>query len=264
MKKLLLVLTCIFSMYCSTKAQAPQSIPYQTVVRDANNDLLSNANLSLQIAILSDSATGTVVFQETHKVVSNNYGLVTLSIGSGTVQTGSFSSIAWGTNSYFLEVSVDVNGGTNYVRVSSTQLLSVPYALYAETSGNSGIPGPIGPTGPVGSTGPTGATGPTGLTGSTGATGPTGTILPNFQSGIADVGASGGQFILTFTVIFTTPFSNTPKILCTPSAEPGTIFDDSFNVTTREISTTGFTMIINRTDGNAWGQNLDVHWIAFE
>jgi len=86
----------------------------------------------------------------------------------------------------------------------------------------------------------------------------------DYQGGKVDVGASGGGTIVTVNVTFPTPFSTTPAVLCNASAQPGTIFDDSFNITTRSITTTGFTMIVNRVDGNSWGQDLDAFWMAFE
>lgn len=92
----------------------------------------------------------------------------------------------------------------------------------------------------------------------------TGTMFMNMQGGKTDVGASGGNNIVTINVVFPAAFASTPNVICTASAEPGTNYDDSFNVTTRNVATTGFTMVINRVDGDSWGQNLDVHWFAFQ
>ena len=90
----------------------------------------------------------------------------------------------------------------------------------------------------------------------------TGTMFTNMQGGKADVGSSGGE-VLTHTVTFPTAFSGVPTVICTASTEPGQNYDDSFNVTIRNVSATGFVMIINRVDGSTWGQNLDVNWFAF-
>jgi expansin (peptidoglycan-binding protein) len=89
-----------------------------------------------------------------------------------------------------------------------------------------------------------------------------GIVFP--QGGKVDVGASGGGTIVIVGVTFPTAFSTTPAVLCNASAQPGSIFDDSFNITTRNVSTTGFTMIVNRVDGGSWGQDLDAFWMAFE
>ena len=100
------------------------------------------------------------------------YGLFSVNLGTGTVVTGTFSSISWGTDSYFLETEMDPTNTSTYTSMGTAQMLSVPYALYAATSGNG--QGPVGPTGPSGDPGVAGPTGATGLTGDTGPTGPIG------------------------------------------------------------------------------------------
>jgi len=84
------------------------------------------------------------------------------------------------------------------------------------------------------------------------------------QGGTQSVGASSGGTIVIVNVTFPTAFTGTPSVICTASSEVGTIYDDSFDVTTRTVSSTGFTMIVNRVDGTTWGQNMTVHWLAFE
>lgn len=157
-----------------------------------------------------------------------------------------------------------------FLEMGTSQLLSVPYAFYAKVSG-SGVPGEMGPTGPTGPQGPAGndgevgAIGPIGATGATGPQGPTGASanVPNIQHGIENVGSSAGE-VITVDVTFPQAFEVVPTVVCTGSAETGTIFDDSFDITTRSISTTGFTLIVNRVDGSTWGQSLNVHWIAIQ
>ena len=120
----------------------------------------------------------TPVFVETHATNTNANGLVTIEIGSGTFVSGiAFETIDWSTGIYSIKTETDPTGGTNYTLIIGTsQLLSVPYALYAEKSGTPGPTGATGPTGPTGETGNTGLTGLTGLTGATGPTGETGNI----------------------------------------------------------------------------------------
>ena len=79
-----------------------------------------------------------------------------------------------------------------------------------------------------------------------------------------DVGSESGLGIKIVVVTFPTPFANPPNVICTASAQPGTIFDDSFNITVRSVTTTGFEMIVNRVDSDSWGQDLDAFWMAFE
>jgi hypothetical protein len=136
-------------------AQAPQKMSYQAVIRNASNDLVLNQSIGVQVSILEGSANGTPVYVETHTANTNDNGLVSLEVGTGSVVSGTFASIDWGTGAYFLKTETDPAGGTNYSIVGTTQLLSVPYALYAANSGNP-IPGPQGPPGPEGPQGPSG------------------------------------------------------------------------------------------------------------
>jgi len=112
---------------------------YQSVVRDASGNLLTNTAVGIQISILQGTPSGTNVFTETYNPnpQTNINGLVTVSIGDGTPIGALFSSIDWANGPYFLQVGIDPTGGTNYTITGISQLLSVPYALYAETSGES-------------------------------------------------------------------------------------------------------------------------------
>jgi len=144
----------------------------------------------MRMSVLDGSPVGSIIFQETHLVTTNSYGLVTLEVGNGFTTTGTFSSIDWGSGLKFLRVEVDPAAGSNYVILGTSQLISVPYALYAE---NSGTPGPTGPTGAQGIQGPSGPTGATGMQGSpgpTGATGPASTI-PGPTGPTGSTGATG-------------------------------------------------------------------------
>lgn len=164
-------------------AQAPQKMSYQAVVRNSSNNLVASAPVGMRISILQDSPSGTPVYVETQTTSTNANGLASLVIGNGTVVSGSISSIYWSTGVYYIKSETDPTGGNNYTIVGTSQLLSVPYALYAE---NGGTPGPTGPQGPIGLTGPTGATGPQGpigLTGPTGPAGPTGATGPQGPQG---------------------------------------------------------------------------------
>lgn len=197
MKKILLTLyfACLLSM--AAFAQAPEAVKYQSVVRDAAGVIIANQTVSFQLNIHQTAATGPVVYSETHMATTNGYGLANLDIGTGTVVSGNFSTIGWGTDEYYLEVEFDPAGGAAFSSMGTSQLLSVPYALYAKTSGSStpgpqgpaGATGAAGPAGATGATGPAGATGPQGPIGLTGATGPAGATGP--QGPIGLTGATG-------------------------------------------------------------------------
>ncbi|HOZ51087.1 MAG TPA: tail fiber domain-containing protein [Chitinophagaceae bacterium] len=122
-------------------AQTPHAIPYQAVARNATGDLIANQAISLRLSIHDSSATGVVSFSETHTVSTNSLGLFTINIGAGTPLIGNFSSINWKQNAKFLQVELDALGGTNYSDMGTTQLQSVPYALYAKSSGDKAVNG---------------------------------------------------------------------------------------------------------------------------
>lgn len=128
------ILTLIAIVYLSTAlfSQAPQSFNYQGVARDLTGTPISNQAISLSISVLKHSINGIAVYTETHDVTTNNLGLFTLSIGTGVSIGDSFAEINWGDGPYFLAISMDENGGDNYEFLGASQLLSVPYALYAE------------------------------------------------------------------------------------------------------------------------------------
>ncbi|MBI5541965.1 MAG: tail fiber domain-containing protein [Bacteroidia bacterium] len=117
-------------------AQSPQSFKYQAVVRDAGGSVIQSQNVNFQISIISGSVNGTVEYVESHSAITNTFGIVNLNIGLGTPVTNTFSAINWSNNLHFIKVEADPTGGTNYIDMGTTQLLSVPYALYAETAGN--------------------------------------------------------------------------------------------------------------------------------
>ena len=118
--------TCIF-------AQVPQGISYQAIALNGSGNPVVSSNVGVRLSILDNSATGTVLYTETHTKTTSPQGLFNLVIGQGTPTTGTFSTINWGTNSKFLKVEMDASGGANYILVGTTQLLSVPYAM---TAGN--------------------------------------------------------------------------------------------------------------------------------
>ncbi|MBS1687027.1 MAG: collagen-like protein, partial [Bacteroidetes bacterium] len=157
-------------LFIYTEAQVPQGISYQAIVRNGQGIAAANAHVAIRFTIHDQTATGTVVFQETHAATTNQFGLFNTVIGSGG---GTLSTVSWGSGPKYLQVEVDANGGTNYVDMATTQLMSVPYALYAGNVTN-GTAGPTGHTGATGSIGATGSTGPQGIQGYTGPTGPTG------------------------------------------------------------------------------------------
>ncbi len=136
-KNLFVFIFLAFIIGISSYAQTPQAFKYQAVVREANGSAIENTIVSLRISILEGSAIGTVIYSETHQVATNEFGLVNLNIGEGSIVTGNFATINWGSNTFFIKIELDTKGNSNYIFMGTSQLLSVPYALYAETSGSS-------------------------------------------------------------------------------------------------------------------------------
>ncbi len=113
-------------------AQVPDGFTYQAVVRDADGQILINHALSVRMRILQGSTTGDVKYEEVFEVTTNAQGLFTVTIGQGEEMTGSFGDIDWSAGPYYLEVGLDLSGGSDYQVVGTTPFNSVPYALYAK------------------------------------------------------------------------------------------------------------------------------------
>ena len=119
-------------------AQAPQIINYQAVVRDAAGEVVKNKAINFRLSILDGSVTGTPQYIETQSKTTNQFGLVTFGIGQGTTVSGGMNAVTWANLTKFLKVELDINGGNNFSLMSTSQFLSVPFALYAATSGSGG------------------------------------------------------------------------------------------------------------------------------
>ena len=120
-------------------AQAPQKMSYQMVIRDASNQLIANTNVGVKISILQNASNGISVFEEAHTITTNSNGLASLVIGNGAPLLNAFSSINWASAEHFVKTEVDPLGGTNYTIVATNQLLSVPYALHANSANTTKI-----------------------------------------------------------------------------------------------------------------------------
>lgn len=138
MKNIALILGLLFTVTIVNAQTPPEKINYQAVARDASGNPLVNQTLTVTYEIRQSTPSGTSVYTETHSGISTNqFGLFTAEIGGGTPSVGTFAGINWGAGLYYLYV--EVNGDP----MGSSQLLSVPYALYAKQSANGpqGLPG---------------------------------------------------------------------------------------------------------------------------
>ncbi len=131
---MLIIILAYQDISTSSFAQAPEKMSYQAIVRNNNDQLVTNQAVGMKISILQGSASGNTVYSETQTTTTNEDGLVNIEIGNGTVVFGIFSKINWSNSTYFIKIETDPTGGTNYSITGTSQMLSVPYALYAKNA----------------------------------------------------------------------------------------------------------------------------------
>jgi uncharacterized protein (TIGR02145 family) len=129
MKRITLVLLMTSIVATSIFAQAPKSFQYQAVVRDNAGSIIADQLVSFRIGVIQDSINGSLIYSETHSITTNQFGMAVLAIGRGSVETGIFENINWGTKPHFLKLELDETGGTNYQFMGTSELLSVPYSI---------------------------------------------------------------------------------------------------------------------------------------
>lgn len=137
MKNSILLVAVFLITATAMFAQPPQKFNYQAVVRDNTGAVLANQTVSIRVSIHSSSASGTIIYQETFSPTTNQFGLVNLEIGTGTPTIGDFTTINWRYYAKFLELECDPSGGSNYASMGTTELSSVPYALFSSSSADS-------------------------------------------------------------------------------------------------------------------------------
>ena len=135
MKKIKLLFTLFLLLTISMQAQEPpNAFNYSAVARDAAGEPIATTTIGIQVSILQSSTIGSAIYVENHFVNTDDFGLFNLIIGAGAAQTGTMENIAWDTDDFYLQIGLDANGGTNFLTMGTTQLLSVPYALHAATA----------------------------------------------------------------------------------------------------------------------------------
>ena len=212
MKKLLISL-CFLLTFTALMAQAPQRISYQSIIRDANNVVVASSPVGIKISLLRGTATGTVVYVETHGKTTNANGLLSLEIGEGMVLSGTFAGIDWANGPYLIKTETDPTGGTNYSIPGIAALNSVPYALFSAN----GTPGPQGERG---ATGPAGTNGTNGIAGVAGPQGPIGLTGPAGADGVGGVTTAGTNITLSGSGTVASPYMVSANI---PAVDAATI-----------------------------------------
>jgi hypothetical protein len=136
MKKFYIFLCLAIAALTQLQAQAPQGFNYQATVRNTTGELIVNSNVYFKFNVIQGAQAADPIFTETHEILTDDLGQVNLIIGQGTANIGVFSELDWSLGSYYLGIQLSIDGPNDYVAMGTTQLLSVPYALYAANSGN--------------------------------------------------------------------------------------------------------------------------------
>ena len=134
MKNNLLTTALFMLAVMGLSAQAPHLINYQAVARNNAGNMITNQTITVRLTIYSGSPNGAISHLETDTVITNQFGLFTIVIGKKSPIPGGFAGIAWSSGDKYLKVEIDPAAGTNFSDMGTSQLLSVPYALHAETS----------------------------------------------------------------------------------------------------------------------------------
>ena len=200
--------------------QAPQAINYQGILRNASGQAIPNKQVKIRVSVSTNSVVdNNSVYTEEISAKTNEFGIYNVAIGKGKATKGTFASIPWGSNKYWVLIELDENLTNKFEFAGSMELASVPYALYAEKAKNvdNPVPGPAGPqgpqglqgikgdkgdkgdTGPAGAAGTTGAIGPQGPIGLTGAAGPAGATGPQGPIGLTGAAGVNGKTVLNGT-----------------------------------------------------------------
>ncbi|MFN8320435.1 MAG: hypothetical protein U0V54_13535 [Saprospiraceae bacterium] len=137
MIKLISILAlCLFYVTTAEAQIPPNAFNYSAVARGPQGQPIAGQNIAVRFSILKSNATGSVEYVEDHMVVTDPYGLFNLIIGGGMIQSGNFNAIDWSSDNYFLKIELDIQGGSNFYHMGTTQFISVPYALYAKSAGS--------------------------------------------------------------------------------------------------------------------------------
>ncbi|MBU2930146.1 hypothetical protein [Winogradskyella psychrotolerans] len=129
------LITLVIALLISISSYAQQGINYKSLIKDNLGNVLSSQSISVQFQVREATANGTAVYTETHTETTDANGILILNIGTGTT-SDIFTHINWSSNEHWLNVQIDITGGTNYTDMSTTQIMAVPYALNAKTAEN--------------------------------------------------------------------------------------------------------------------------------
>jgi hypothetical protein len=135
MKKTIFIAIAFLFFFLPANAQnVPSGMKYQAVARDLSGNVLADKDISLKITLYSFQDRK-IQYSEIHPVTTNSLGLFSLTIGEGNVELGTFNKVPWSTEEIWMELAIDESGGNNFISLSDSKLLAVPYAFHAATAG---------------------------------------------------------------------------------------------------------------------------------
>ena len=223
MKTRLFLLFLFIGFSVLLQAQSPQQFNFQGVARDPGGAPYTDASIAIRISLVRGSAVGIIDYAERHEVTTSPRGVFDLVIGSGMILSGTMNDVNWSTNAYYLKIDMDPNGGDTYINLGSSQLMSVPYALFANEAANAGdssqslffdpqtnelsisdgntVVLPEAGAGPQGEQGPPGMAGQQGLMGAQGEQGTAGPQGIQGGQGPAGQAGTGVQIVGTVATV---------------------------------------------------------------
>jgi hypothetical protein len=138
MKKLITILAVAFYTL-NLFAQTPQKTSFKAVIRDKDNNIVANKELSMRITLLKRNGPLmpiTVVYQETHKSRTNSKGIIDLEIGKGETLSGVFANIDWSDAAFYIEAETNIQGDATYSKLVKSQVIGKPYVLFSAAEVN--------------------------------------------------------------------------------------------------------------------------------
>jgi hypothetical protein len=134
MKRFLSIFLFIVLPYSFLHCQAPESFIYQIILSDQDGSVISEKEVRIKVELLEGSENGKLIYSEIHNKLTGRFGLVSIAVGSGLVNTGDFTAINWGFNRVYIRISINADGSGIFYHQLTSQLQSVPYAIYSNES----------------------------------------------------------------------------------------------------------------------------------
>ena len=142
MKQLITVLFASFLAAVSyAQTNIPQLVSFSAVVRDANNQPLSNTPVSIRLTFKQGGQTGPLVYCALHQSTTNQNGFISLQLNRNVLGTGcngapstAFENITWENGGFWMEVEYQTVPGSPFVNLGQLELASSFYSFASGTA----------------------------------------------------------------------------------------------------------------------------------